>query len=180
MNDMRPYRWLLLALLPLLGNGPPDAFTSAISALRTGFLLESKGPSRALRRAAVRLSASGAQGLNPSDDLVLRWLGPAAQTPTKAFRNRALGPAYRRITLNGGLTAHFEQVFLAGQRARVAIVPVNNAAFGLIVADDTGQAICAPKPVKGPCDWVPLYTSRFSIDLKNHSASTASYVLVMQ
>lgn len=180
MNRTRRLRWFLLALMPLIGNGPPDAFDSAIAALKSGFSLESKGPSPALRRAAARLSASGAHGLDPSDDLVARWLGSTKQTRSAVFRNRALGPAYRRVTLNGGLTAHFEQVFLAGQRARVAIIPVDNAAFGLVVADDSGQSICAPKPVEGPCDWVPLYTSRFSIDLKNHSAKTASYVLVMQ
>jgi hypothetical protein len=180
MSPARLRPLLAFASLALLANSSPDAFSSALAALKAGVKAESNGSDSALRRAGARLSATGARPLERSADLAREWRRPGPQNSAETFRNRALGPAYRRLTLNKGSTAHFEQVFLAGQRARVAIVPVNNAAFGLQVADDTGQSMCNSRSAKGQCDWVPLYTSRYSIDLRNHSERTASYVLVMQ
>jgi hypothetical protein len=184
MTTKRRQFYLAAAIVALVGNAPPDdyqdAFPAALAALQTGSAAEARGHSAKLRRAAQILAVTGAYPLEGDSDLSLRWLGKHGAPDRPSFRNRALGPAYRRVTLNGGLSAHFEQVFLAGQRARVAIVPVGDAAFGLAIADDNGQSICGATAKNAQCDWVPVFTSRFRIDLQNASTRTASYIIVMQ
>ena len=160
----------LLLALAVIAPEAADAFDRVVAALSTGYHGHP-------RRAAQTLSDTGAHPLDGGNDLAQRWAhGAVTYAP---YRDRALGPGYRRIAVGAGTTAHFTQVFLAGQRARVALVPVKAATVRLQVSDDDGTAQCRG-PATDRCDWVPLWTTRFRIDIDNRGQVAGDYYLVVE
>jgi len=83
-------------------------------------------------------------------------------------------------TLAKGNSVVIEQVFLAGQDARVAVQALERGTLRLEVTDTDRRAPCAP-PVglQARCQWVPLYTQRFAIRLTNAARAATSYYLVV-
>ena len=159
-----------LALL-LIAAATADDFARTVSALASGTTTRS----RATRvRAGRLLLAIGARPLE-GNDLGNTWAGNQAMR----YRDRALGPGYRTVTVMPGRTAHFEQTFLAGQRAQVAIVALDRARFALAIKDDEGAVSCAAPP-GGRCSWVPLWTTRYGIDVSNTGRATGRYYMVVQ
>ena len=70
-------------------------------------------------------------------------------------------------------------MFLVGQRARVAVVAASPATVHLNMTDEMG----APQfrsDARSGCDWVPLWTTRFQIELVNAGATTAAYYVVVE
>jgi len=163
---------VMLILALVAGAEPADDFTRVVDAIARG------GSARpAARRDAARaLAAAGAHPVDGTHDLAAAW--GAMRTPP--YRDRALGPGYRQIAIGGGSSARFEQVFLAGQRARVAVVMHGNAAVRLAVTDDDGQPQCGAREHAGRCDWVPLWTTRYRIELQNPGSAIASYTVVVE
>ncbi len=130
-----------------------------------------------MRQAARSLQAAGTTPVDGSEDLAQRWhAGSAAVAP---YRDRALGPAYRTVSVPPGGTARFEQIFLAGRQARVAVVAVRRSSFDLSVSNDDDTTVCSGIAAGG-WDWVPLWTTRFSLKLKNARPSAETYYLVAQ
>ncbi len=162
-----------LLVLALIGSTAlADDFTKVIDAVVSG-----DSRSAAVRRhAAETLAALGARPTAGTPDLAKLW---GAGTPP-AYRDRALGPAYRIIAVVPGGSARFDQVFLAGQRARVAVVAHGTAPARVAVTDDDGLPQCGASDAVGRCDWVPLWTTRFRIELKNPDSQAASYTVVVQ
>ena len=163
---------MMRRLLPLLllAAAPPDAFTRVIEAL-------SAADTSAGREAAARvLRDASARPLEQTDDLAVRWQAPGA-APAPAWRDRALGPGYRVVAIRPGGKVSFEQLFLAGQRARVAVLARPRGAFALSVTDDDGTQQCGGAP---NCDWVPVWTTRYRIVLDNRGPTEVSYTIVMQ
>ena len=158
----------VLALL-CLGNADEDAVDRVALAL-----LQGSQSHAAQHEAAAVLAATGAQPLDGTRDLQTAW----ARRGDAVYRNRALGPAYRLIELGGGEEAHFEQTFLAGQRAHVAISEPGGHRFALSIQDETGQPQCAT--TGRDCSWMPLWTARFRIVVRNRSGQRGRTFLVLQ
>ncbi|HMI19810.1 MAG TPA: hypothetical protein VK533_09715 [Sphingomonas sp.] len=178
---MRLIGLLVIALLagPVAADQPTDAFSRTVAGLRNGSAAAT-AHDRARLGAAVRLlEASGAHPMDGDDDLVKSWRARVGVAPAPAYRDRALGPAYRHIVLARAATMHFEQTFLAGQRARIAVVPIRRAAARLQVEDDDGHRVCAAAATGG-CDWVPVWTTRFRVDVVNTGTRDAEYIVVIQ
>ena len=175
---------LLSALL--LANTAPDAFDRVVASLVSGSIAERSVRADTMLAAATALIQNGARPLGDSPDVALRWQGRGRSAGGKsraaepAYRDRALGAGYRMIALPAGATMQFDQTFLAGQRARVAIVPLTKGKFGLSVRDDQGQSVCARPADASQCDWVPNWTTRYEILLSNLGKVKSHYYIVMQ
>ena len=163
------------AAIALLANGDEGPFDRAVAALTSG-AAELGRPGTRLREAGTTLLVLGAKPI-AGEDLGVRWSKGAKLPPP--YRNRALGPGYRSVSLARGDAAHFEQVFLAGQRAQVALVPFNQSEFRLDVSDDRGSRQCAV-PTAMRCSWIPLWTTRYRIDVVNIGKRPGTSYLVMQ
>ena len=153
----------LAAAVLLIAAAPDDEPKRVADALAAG----SSARTPAQRAAAARiLDGLGAHPEAGGDDLALAWRGKGHSIVT---RERLLGPAYRRIMIESRGTARFEQAFLAGRLARVAVAPVRNAPFRLQVSGDQGQSYC-PDGARS-CEWVPAavitnaVTSRSDVSL---------------
>ena len=160
------------AVAPLSANAvSADAFADVVSA----FEAVQQGGSQS--RAAMVINGAGAYPATDGVDLSRRW--PAMKIKAEApYRDRTLGPAYKVLSLAAGKSAQFDQIFTAGQRARIKVVPRRGTRFQLSVTDDDGKRQCAAD--RTPCDWTPLWTSRYRIELSNPGHMPALYYVVMQ
>ncbi|HEY5723727.1 MAG TPA: hypothetical protein VIT45_15550 [Allosphingosinicella sp.] len=147
------------------------------------------GPGGAARLAEAGrlLAVAGARPAEAGEpDLALHWADLAARRGTKAdlvWRDRALGPAYRRGRVAPHASVSLDQLFLAGRKAEIALMPVGGRGrLVLDVTDDKGGLICRRRasdpPVK--CAWLPVYTTRHAIRVRNEGAVPADYYLVMK
>lgn len=93
------------------------------------------------------------------------------------YRGRVLGPGYRRGWLEAGAEAKLEQQFMAGQHATIAVAGAPTAPLTLTVAEPGEQPIC--REATRACRWLPLYTQRYAITLKNTGTARVRYYLVM-
>ena len=157
-----------------------DAFDHAVAALASGSEAASKGDIARLRVAVGDLRGSGATPVEGGEDVGGRWSRTASAAPTPSYRERALGPGYRSLSLRSGGVWRFEQTFLGGQRARVAIVPTRAGSFTMQVTGDDEEMVCAASPTHRLCDWVPGYTTRFTIELRNPGPTPGDYFIVME
>jgi hypothetical protein len=172
---------LLIAAVLLVGAAPEDdAFERAVSAIARGSHAAAGRQLPGLRVAARDLRASGAAPADGREDLAARWLRDSHAKMLPAERDRALGPGYRVLGLASGKAAQFEQTFLAGQRARVAVVALRAADFAVTVEDDDHQTVCSGSPRQARCDWVPGYTARFRIGIRNPGAAVGQYYVIVQ
>ena len=165
----------------LIGNAAPDSFDRAVGALSSGSRAVTRGDRVTLVASAKALVESGATPQAGEKDIARSWLERAhAKVPHATYRDRPLGPGYRTIGLPRGASAHFDQVFLAGQRARVAVVPLRPARFTMKIVDDAQQNVCDASSPRALCDWVPSFTTRFGIEVRNAGSAPASFVVVVQ
>ena len=174
---------IFAAALLLAAAAPADDPIETVSlALARGLAAETSGNPRAMLDAARRLDAVGAHPGEEETDLAARWRRLAARKGVRdaaPYRGRALGPAYRRGRLAAGAALDTEQVFLAGQKAVVALVPEPGRTLSIRVAEP-GKPICerTAAPPRASCAWLPLFTSRVEIRIANPGPAPASYYLV--
>jgi hypothetical protein len=162
----------LMILAAQAVSAPADAFFDVISAFQS----VQQGGSR--NKATRIIENAGAFPASEDDALSRHW--PKAKTGTSEhYRDRTLGPAYKVLSLGAGKSAQFEQIFMAGQRARIMFVPRQGTRFQLSVTDDDGKRQCAAVD-RAPCDWTPIWTSRYRIELSNPGHGPALYYVVMQ
>ncbi len=189
MTRMIRLSMLASATIFLLADASGSDFDRVIAALQAGQRAETAGglkQAATLRAAAAALVSAGARPVEGSENLARHWqsvatrLDPAHGGATPEYRDRALGPAYRTVTLPGGGKAVFEQVFLAGQRARVSVISVSSSDFQLTVNDDDNRPVCRNSAVEDNCEWVPLWTTRFSVKITNSSNDSGVYYLVIK
>lgn len=179
---MRAFAVLLGAAVA--GAAPPaDPVDDVSRALAAGMAAEAAGDGRALLAAARRLDAAGAHAVEGEGDLAARWRqlarsrGVVAKDPP--YRGRALGPAYRHGRLHPGGALATDQVFLAGQKAVVALVPEPGRKLSIrVAAPDKPICDLAVQPPRATCAWIPLFTTRVTISIANRGAAPASYFLV--
>jgi hypothetical protein len=166
---------------------PPAAAQQAVDRasllISEGMAAERANNGRAMLAAARGLEALGARPAGREDDVAAHWrararaLGIRDREPP--VRGRALGPAYRRGVLAPGATLSTQQVFLAGQKAEVALVPEPGRTLAFRIAGRDEQ-ICertATAP-RAACSWLPVFTNRVEIRISNPSARPARYYLV--
>ena len=128
------------------------------------------------------LQVAVADGAPAEEDTLSQWREQAAETEkTPPFRGRALGPAYRRATIQPGETIRIEQIFYAGQRAEIAGQSLGGQPVHLDIRNQRTQAVCSAQLTPaGTCRWLPLFTERFQIDLTNRSKKPASVYIVFR
>lgn len=139
----------------------------------------------ALLLAGQFLRALGATPVEGQPDLASEWIAQArAHGVTKAglgARGRALGPAYRRGVLAMGDSFSMQQLFLAGQPARISVA-AGGSGLSVQVRDADGTTLCE-KPVDGrqtDCVWMPAFTGRFDIVIQNGGTGPARFHLVVR
>jgi len=173
---------LLLALLaPLaMADTPVDSISLAIS---RGIAAEAARDGRGMLAAARSLEALGAKPRAGEADLAEYWrnraLARGVRDKAPPVRGRVLGPAYSRGVLAPGAALSTEQVFLAGQKAEIALVPQAGRSLTIRVGT-VDKAICerVSANVRVKCDWIPTFTRRVQIRVANNGAAPALYYLV--
>ena len=174
---------ILLALVATAAAPPTDPVEIVSLALSRGMAAEASGNGRTLLDSARMLDAVGARAAEGEADLAGRWreLAKARGVRDKVapLRGRALGPAYRRGRLDPGGMLATEQVFLAGQKAIVSLVPEPGRKLEMEVAAPD-KAICELSALapRGACAWLPLFTARVKIKITNRGPAPAAYYLV--
>jgi hypothetical protein len=159
-----------------------DSVDSVSLALARGLAAEASGDPRAMLGAAQNLDALGARPDADQPDLAGRWRDLAKRRGFKdrsPWRGRALGPAYRQGKLLPGAALATEQVFLAGQKAMVALVPEPGRSLSIRIAGPDKE-ICerVAAPPRATCAWLPLFTTRVKISIANRGQAAADYYLV--
>lgn len=131
----------------------------------------------ALRAALVRIDELGAK---PSDDASAAQLaGWRARLPDlPPMRGRTLGPGYRSGVLGGGRQLTLEQTFLAGQSAAVAFSTSSGRRLELEIRNN-GGAVCSETGERRACRWIPTFSTRHAIALRNPGRERVRYFLVI-
>ena len=162
---------------------PADPVALVAQALAQGRRAETARDYEALLKAARTLELSGAAP-GEGEDLAARWrrvaLAGGARDDAAPYRGRALGPAYRLVNLAPGKDAATSQIFLAGRKALISVVPTEGATLWLEVAEEGGSAVCtqAVTASGGRCAWLPLFTRRYQMRVANRGARQASFFLI--
>ena len=164
------------------GTGPVMRAAHAISIGQQG---EKNADADALRTAAQTLESLGARPeADQGEDLSRRWgkqaqlIDPSAAPPV--YRGRALGPSYKKGQVSSLSTVSTDQIFLAGKKASVALVPVSSQPLSITISDGQGKNICNRSTSSRPanCQWLPLFTERYRINIQNSARQPVSYYLV--
>ena len=169
----------LLLLLALTAAEPLSPVEQTAAALAAGEAALETGRHEALLAAADRLDRLGARG-EMAAAWRLRALAAGARAGSAPWRGRATGPAYRRGELPSGGRLATEQVFMAGEAALVAVVPVGAQPLHVSITGPDGAAICEQRvtPPRAACRWLPVFTKRFRISIANPGPTPARYYLV--
>jgi hypothetical protein len=178
-------RWLALILLPVVASAQEsaDPVQRVADALHQGALAEQSGDPKAMAEAARTLDLLGAKPAEGEENAASRWRDLAraggVSDATETYRGRALGPAYRQGVLAPRATLATEQIFLAGKKAMVSVVPEAGRTLAMRVTAP-GEAICAQDVAapRGVCSWLPVFTRRVEIRLVNQSDRPSHYYLV--
>lgn len=143
---------------------------------------ETAGDAKALARAVRVIDASGSRPLAESNaDPVPGWRSRTAGAGNPPYRGRPLGPGYRSGLLNPGARETFNQLFLSGTGASIALSAPTGDRLALKVLDPQAKPICTDETGKGAmCRWVPLFTQRYTIEVTNLGKGDARYFLVVQ
>ncbi|WP_120076765.1 hypothetical protein [Aurantiacibacter odishensis] len=147
--------------------------------------LASNGSAQVLADASTRLQDLGAKPADDNEaDRARDWLAEARkrglETETAPFRGRVLGPAYRSGSLAPGEASETSQLFLAGEQAEVVAIPVESTTLQLEIVEGEGQRNCTPPPTsaRSVCRWIPIFTSRYQIRVRNIGERPSAFYLV--
>ncbi|MFC3100060.1 hypothetical protein [Altererythrobacter lauratis] len=115
------------------------------------------------------------------DDPLGEWRSQHQADESNPWRGRTLGPAYRRASLAAGQRVRIEQIFYAGQRAQIAAQASGGGQVAIAIANPRAEAVCQKQlSPNASCDWLPIYTERFSIELENRGRDNASVYIVIR
>lgn len=174
----RPSAEPIAATPPPASSDPLEDAAAALAAAEAAGSTAARAPW--LRRLdALRVAAAEDTG----DDPLSAWRAEAApgEAPVPTFRGRALGPAYRHATIAPGKRMQIEQIFYAGQRAEIAAQSQDGQPVALAIRDKRQEPVCAASLAPSAnCQWMPLFTERFSIELVNNGGKPASVYIVFR
>jgi len=161
-------------------DAPPAAGERVADALAEAREASASGDTGRLARAVALLDRTGARPVEgwPGTDPLPAWraqLDPAAPP----LRGSPLGPGYRCGQLLGGASDRFGQVFLSGRQAKIALSAPGNAPVAMRVFDSQRKTVCSTSAIHRACNWVPLFTQRYTIEVVNTGARDADYFLVV-
>jgi hypothetical protein len=148
------------------------------------WLAEADSPDTAPPRRAQLVTALDRSGLQTSkdsdEDPVAQWRAEAAALGGAPIpeRGRALGPAYRSGWLEPGAIRTLDQLYLAGQTARISLSSSGRQAIALTISDPASKIICRQDGPAGRCQWVAIFTQRYRIELSNPGKARLRYFLV--
>ncbi|MEM7568276.1 MAG: hypothetical protein AAF337_00635 [Pseudomonadota bacterium] len=129
------------------------------------------------------LEQAGARPQSESEDPVETWRALAQEQlgAYPPFRGRLLGPTYQRLSLKAGAAFELEQLFLAGQNAVVSTTTVEDGVTSsLTIRSSNGDIICESQGEKlTSCEWVPLFTARYRIEIRHDGPSDAALFLTI-
>jgi|GEM_PF-431554 len=139
----------------------------------------------ALRSAAQTLESLGARPDGDQEsNLSKSWSEQASlidpSTTPPVYRGRALGPSYKKGIVSAGSRVSIDQIFLAGRKASVALVPASPKPMSIEISDGQGKNICARRTSSKPanCEWLPLFTERYKINIRTSESRPVTYYLV--
>ena len=130
----------------------------------------------------ARLDALGVAAQDGlTDDPLARWRAEADQSRLVPYRGRTLGPAYRRMILPSGQSTDIEQVFYAGKKAVMVARSTGGQPVALAVENAQAGTVCETQLMPGGrCNWLPIFTERYTIRLENRGTRDASIYLVFE
>ncbi|WP_159981143.1 MULTISPECIES: hypothetical protein [unclassified Novosphingobium] len=150
-------------------------------ALATAQTAQSHADREGLAQALGVIERSGARPLSDwnGEDPVPAWRTLAAPMPSP-LRGSALGPGYRAGKAQPGRSDSFEQVFLSGKKASIALSTPSDTPLTLQVLDAERRAVCSTADARRACRWVPVFTQRYVIEVRNGGNRVAEYFLVVE
>ncbi len=176
-----------LAAVPLAALAQNDGATEkgrderVAMALTAAQEAEQASDSAALASALRVIARSGARPMEgwTGADPVPAWraLVPAAVLPP--LRGSPLGPGYRSGQIGAGQSDSFQQVFLSGRKASIALSAAGTQPLSLRVVDAARKPVCVADVRQRACHWVPIFTQRYLIEVRNAGQSEANYFLVV-
>ncbi len=96
------------------------------------------------------------------------------------LRGRMLGPGYRSGRLAPGQASTLEQIFVGGQSATIAIMSGGEQSLQIWVIDADEKRVCSHTARRATCRWLPLFTQRHRIELRNPGRTEAEYYLAFE
>ncbi|WP_145955430.1 hypothetical protein [Sphingorhabdus sp. SMR4y] len=162
-----------------------SAVMRTADAIMAGQAAEESSDAAAMRAAARTLESLGAR---PDGDQAVSlsrgWnekaslIDPSVSPPV--YRGRALGPSYKKGLVSATSRVSIAQIFLAGKKASVALVPVSEKPVSIEVSDGEGKKICSRHTSSRPanCEWLPLFTERYQINIRTSESRPVPYYLV--
>lgn len=171
----------------LAGVAEPDG--QILAALDIGMRAEIAADATALMAAASLLESSGARPAPGEADLQQIWYARAAELgeTVPPARGRIAGPAYRNGTLAGGEAAVLRDSFHSGRAARVSLQARGGGMLRLSIrrgAPGSGagarETVCETLASAAPvsCQWVPVWSEPFTIEISNLTGGQVAYSLI--
>lgn len=159
---------------PALGERVALALSSAQTA-------QTRADSAALAQALGVIERAGARPLDDwkGEDPVPVWRALVHESPSP-LRGSPLGPGYRAGKAAPGRSDSFEQVFLSGKKASIALSTPSDTPLSLQVLDADRRPVCSTADARRACRWVPLFTQRYVIEVRNGGNRVAEYFLVVE
>ena len=95
------------------------------------------------------------------------------------MRGRGLGSAYQSGWLEPNGSKRIEQIFLAGEAARVSLSSLTKAPLDINVNGPDAKNVCRQSAgINGRREWMAIYSQRFSIEIRNPASKRVRYFLV--
>lgn len=155
-----------------------------------------------LTKAAQNLDQAGARPLaqtgtntpTSGDDLAKIWIEAAralqpASTPAP-YRGRVKGPAYRKAHVGALQSTTIEEVYYASEKAELTLKSLSGEPLNLVVTEQIPETENTPKNAPAPvctlrtnasissCQWLPLWTAKYTITISNQGQNPVAYILV--
>ncbi len=138
------------------------------------------GDQKRLAKAVLAVEASGARPMADEPGNPLPAWRSQAGIVRPPLRGSPLGPGFRRGKLEAGETVNIEQLFLSGEQARIVLSAPGSASLALKVRDARATGVCEREGTPNQCQWVPIFTQRYSIVISNMGQGPARYYLVVK
>lgn len=129
-------------------------------------------------RIVERSGARPLQGWSGADP-VPAWRTLVPNAEGAVLRGSPLGPGYRTGQVGAGKIDSFQQVFLSGRKASIALSTAGGEPLSLRVIDAERRPVCLADAPRRACRWVPVFTQRYMIEVRNGGQSQANYFLVV-
>lgn len=138
-----------------------------------------RGDPEALAQRLRSIELAGAKPANAGGEQELQaWRGSVSQE-MPAMRGRVLGPAYLSGTLAPGALVDTEQLLMGGKSVSIAAGTAPREGVHLRIARADGKTVCEQSPAHArECRFVPTYTQRYRIELRNSGKRDARYHIV--